>query len=417
MKADPEHREEIEEIAHPVQLEEDEKTVSTSQKEESSTKDLAAFLTSFQEAGSVEEKIRIAIAFMESRLSLAGAPGFKDFWEARKLCLPLFRETISPWARSEYWQQYTDLSTEARRLKSILEEQSVFAFEQIELAIQALLRDLTVKEEILAQVPDIEILVQSKTLASGKEEYNKIQKELFFLNGLAAKVNALRKEVIRTDMRVRSKNKLFEKLSSCGDQIFPRRKELILVISERFASDIERIMVSQFSGSTIPSQPLHQLREEVKTLQSIAKVLTLNTQVFTETRLKLSRCWDLLREWDKERKKEVQEKREQFHAKLGLALEKVVSFEALCAQSSEYSSIEKASKDLFHELKDMGLDRFAWKDLQERIDKAKAPHEEQRRKEVEAIQIKERAEEESRAAKVFTLRSNIESFLEREDLL
>jgi len=46
------------------------------------------------------------------------------------------------------------------------------------------------------------------------------------------------------------------------------------------------------------------LSEEIKELQLIAKLLTLNTFSFTQTRTILSKCWKTLKEWKKERKKE-----------------------------------------------------------------------------------------------------------------
>ena len=62
------------------------------------------------------------------------SPHFKDFWEARRLCLPLFKENMNPKSRSLLWAEYIEISAEARKLKEILDEQSPFAVEQIELA-------------------------------------------------------------------------------------------------------------------------------------------------------------------------------------------------------------------------------------------------------------------------------------------
>ena len=109
------------------------------------------FLQQFESERTAEGKIRLSIDFMRAALSNSGTPRFKDFWEGRRICLPLFKENISPKVRSQLWSSYIELSTEAKRLKEILDEQSAFAIEQIELAIQALERDLEHYDVLLSQ--------------------------------------------------------------------------------------------------------------------------------------------------------------------------------------------------------------------------------------------------------------------------
>ena len=181
----------------------------------------------FEEESTAEGKIRLSIDFMSAALSHSGTPRFKDFWEGRRLCLPLFKENISPKVRSQLWGSYIELSTEAKRLKEILDEQSAFAIEQIELAIQGLESDLERYDHILSQSQEAPLLPECVTLKDKEEFYSQVQRELALLNTLAVRVNGMRKEVVKTEMRIRIKNKLLERLSLCGDQIFPRRKELI----------------------------------------------------------------------------------------------------------------------------------------------------------------------------------------------
>ena len=381
------------------------------------SEDFKVFFLIFSEMKDPEEKIRKAIEFMRSRLSLSASPGFRDFWEVRKVCLPLFKENIFPRSRAELWQQYIDLSEEARRLKEILDEQSAFAYEQIDLAVQALVQDLSSYQAIIDQMPEISLLFQVQLLEDKKDRYNFVQKELHFLNSLAAKVNALRKEVIKTDMRIRSKNKLFEKLSECGDRIFPRRKELIKEISEEFVKDVEEIFGKHFQEGKESLIPLHILREEIKALQAIAKILTLNTHAFTETRVKLSACWDLLKEWDKEKKKEFSEKRAQMQQEIDALSKKVQEFETLCQESQEFSLLEKAYLELALEIKEGTLGRFEVKGLKDRMDVAKKPHEEARAQVAREAQEKDKRQEEERIAKVQGFKAMVESVLEEADTL
>jgi hypothetical protein len=94
-----------------------------------------------------EEKLRLAIEFMKQSLAQEGTPRFKDFWDAKNICLPLFKEKLSQSIKEVFWAKYTELATEAKRLKEILEEQASFAMEQIELALKALACEVEQKDQ------------------------------------------------------------------------------------------------------------------------------------------------------------------------------------------------------------------------------------------------------------------------------
>src|SRR5687768_8443685 len=101
---------------------------------ETTSKDtLKDFLALLEKEESIEKKIQLTLEIMKDALSHCPSPRFRDFWEARKICLPFFKEKISSNLRAEFWKEYTDLSVEARRIKEFLDEQSAFACEQIEL--------------------------------------------------------------------------------------------------------------------------------------------------------------------------------------------------------------------------------------------------------------------------------------------
>lgn len=262
-----------------------------------------AFTKELEQLPDAESKLKLTIAFMEQALSQEnGVPQFKNFWDARDICLKQFKEGLSHQAREIFWARYSELSREARRLKDILDEQSAFAVEQIEIAITALEQEIGSIESQLKELPALDLDIQSVTIGPKWSHYRGLQNELNLLNTYAARVNAMRKELIKTDMRVRHKNRFFQRLSQAGDKIFPRRKELIALVSETFVTDVETFINAHFSSEEI-GQPAFQLREEIKSLQSIAKTLTLNTHAFTSTRLKLSQGWDKVKEVAKERKK------------------------------------------------------------------------------------------------------------------
>jgi hypothetical protein len=320
---------------------------------------------------SAEEKISLCLESMRKSLSESEVPRFKDFWEAKKLCLPLFKEGLSPSARSKLWSEYIELCTQVRHLKEMLDEQSAFAVEQIDLAITALEKDLEQYDQLLLQIPYLLIPEECHTLKEKEEGYVTLQRELFLLNTLAARVNSLRKEVLKTEMRIRFKNKFFERLSKIGDKIFPRRKELIKKVSTDFIVDIQAFVKEGLEETNIP---LFALREEIKALQQIAKELTLDTQAFTQTRLELSRFWDLLREKEKEKKKEFTEKKEVFKKNVDLILDKIKPLAERC--QNENFSMEEASKqtaEINALMKDLELGRDEVRFLREEIQKAKQP--------------------------------------------
>jgi hypothetical protein len=261
-----------------------------------------AFTQALEQLPDAESKLKLTIDFMEQALSQEnGVPQFKNFWDARDICLKQFKEGLSHQAREIFWARYSELSREARRLKDILDEQSAFAVEQIEIAITALEQEIISIESQLKELPALNLEIESVTIAPKWNHYSGLQNELNLLNTYAARVNAMRKELIKTDMRVRHKNRFFQRLSQAGDKIFPRRKELIAIVSETFVSDVDAFVSAHFAQEM--GEPAFQLRDEIKALQSIAKMLTLNTHAFTSTRLKLSQGWDKVKEVAKERKK------------------------------------------------------------------------------------------------------------------
>lgn len=297
-----------------------------------------------------EEKIQLALLFMEGALAKEAAVDFKGFWEARKICLTLFREPIAPLLRGELWNKFSDLSKEARRLKDISDEQSAFAAEQIEMAIQSIENDLSDPEKVIATLEVLSVPQKCRALAQNWDDYSSMQRELNFLNAYASRINGLRKELMKTDMRIRIKNQLFDRLSKAGDLLFPRRKELIHLVSERFEKDVHQFTERHFgpSGSSVPT---FALREEIKEMQGVAKLLTLNAKAFNQVRMKLSACWDALKEKDVEKKKELEGKKELFQTNaepfytLFSELEGLLSQEGANADEME-SRLSKALQEM-----------------------------------------------------------------------
>lgn len=342
-------------------------------KDKKNSPQLEQFLAELEKHDTPEKKLQMAMDFMEMALAQPGSPHFKSFWDARTICLQLFKETISPAIRSQMWTKYTELSKEARRLKEILDEQSAFAAEQIEIAIKALEEDLENLEKHLATTAPVDFGIRAQSLEGKYGFYEQIQRELNLLNAQAARINSLRKELIRTEMRIKVKNKFFQRLSSIGDKVFPRRKDLIKELSEHFLSDIDAFIAEYFVRNKM-EDALFFLREEIKALQGLAKLLTLNTHSFTHTRMKLSECWDKLKLIDKERKKERASQKALFKQNFDSVSEKIKTFsEAFESGSLLLNDAHKAMEEISNYMHSVELGRDEVRALREAMNQARKP--------------------------------------------
>jgi hypothetical protein len=341
------------------------------EKKNSSHYDL--FLSEYEKTEGAELKLQMTMDFMELSLAQAGSPHFKSFWDARNICLELFKENISQNLRAQMWGKYTELSKEARRLKEILDEQSSFAAEQIEIAIKALETDLEQTEQNLEKSQPVDFGVNAESFGDKYSFYENMQRQLNLLNTQASRINALRKELIRTEMRIKVKNKFFQRLSAIGDKVFPQRKDLIKDVSAQFSSDIDAFIEEYFAENKI-EDALFFLREEIKALQGLAKLLTLNTHSFTHTRMRLSDCWDKLKGVEKERKKERAQQKIYYKQNVDSVLEKIkVYSEAFATGEMTIANANHAMDEISSFMRSVELGRDEVKFLREEIQIARKP--------------------------------------------
>ena len=349
---------------------------NTSEKKPKIESDLfKVFREAFEKEQEVEEKLGRVIAFMRELLSLPSSTMLKDFWDAKKLCGPLFKEQMNPIKRNHLWSEYTSLSDEARQCKEIMDEQAAFSIEQIELAIAALEGEMERYETLVEQMPPLKFPSNMKKLLKKADLYLAIQKELHLLKTFISRLDALRKEILGTDMRIGHKNRILKRLSKLGDRVFPKRKELIKTLSETLIQDVETFEKEHFSEEGVNSSvPYYEIREEIKGFQGLAKQLTLNTRSFTKTREILSKCWNQVREKEKERKKEVEELSEEHKKNFGPISEKVQNFVAFCAEkgNGERGEILKASSAIQEEMRSISLSREQVNQLRSQIQKARS---------------------------------------------
>ena len=390
----------------------EEANISNDQDGEELAKDslFGLLLKELESIADSETKLHRIIECMQASISQTGSPSFRCFWEARKLCLQQFKEQLSPSVRSLYWTKYSEISQEAYRLKEILDEQSAFATEQIDKAIEAIEESIKELAQNIEKQEEIRFPDYCDFLSDHFSKYNQLQREINLLNTQASRVNSLRKELIRTQMRVKQKNKFFKRLSALGDSVFPRRKELIKEVSDLFTADVVGFANTRFVNE-IQNSSIYDLREEIKGLQNIAKILTLNSQAFAETRKELSKCWDQMKEVEKERKREKNEHLQEMKNNEDGIFAKIKQFGIDAAEGKlTVQDAEVRVNEIFVEMKELRLGRDEMSFLKNEIVKAEQPiiamkrEEDNKRKEQEQERLRKREE------KLDNLRKAISSF-------
>ena len=83
-----------------------------------------------QKIKAVEDKLKFVLEKMKEAVADEKSLNFKLFWEARHLSLQLFKENLHPAVRAKFWNDFVELSKEAKCLKAILDEQASFTIER-----------------------------------------------------------------------------------------------------------------------------------------------------------------------------------------------------------------------------------------------------------------------------------------------
>jgi hypothetical protein len=344
------------------------------------------FLKDFDNFKLPEEKIRFCLDKMRFSISQERAPRFREFWDIRKFCLPLFKENILSYVRSSLWNEFIEITAEARRLKDILDEQSSFTIEQIDLAISGLEKTISNFDEAAANSYQVKF---NKSISVNLENLEEVQSEINFISTFIQRINELRKELIATEMRVRFKNKFFKRLNFLGDFLYPKRKEQVQNLSNIFSGIVQAFYDKYFQEDVIKT-PFYILKDEIKSIQSISKELTLNNKVFTETRDLLSSCWDKIKELENEKKQEYKEKKETFVENKVIVLEKIEET-ITKVENLTFEQAEHAISEILKFMRSVELGREEVNELKDKLKSIKDPYDEKNREALE-LRIKEEKE-------------------------
>ncbi len=329
----------------------------------------AQFKESFDREGSPDKKIEKVLHFMREVLEDESGKRFQDFWNAKKLCAPLFKESINPTKRHYLWKEYEELSIEAKQVRDIQDEQVEFAAEQIQLAIDALEADIHQFEKLLSHLPKITFPKEIQSFLG--KQYDLTQRELTLLKTLIDRLTALRNEVSSLQMRIGPKAKILKRLSKMGDSLFPKRKQLQEQLSAQFLTDVSRFINERCSPDG-DKTPYYVIRKEISYFQKAAKQLSLSPRTFKETRMLLNSQWDVLEIKDQERRKALEEQQKEEEKYLGEIQGKLQEFDSLCNSDEDLSSktISNSANKLLEEIKALPLTHKTRRNLEGQVDKS-----------------------------------------------
>ena len=369
-----------------------------------------------------EEKLKASIDFMQSALASAPKPNFKEFWDVRKQALPFFKDLSNPAMRSSLWEEYIELTKEGRRLKEERDTEATFVTEQIDLAIAALTKELDSfqgGQGENASLPEI-AFPKCSCLDPHKKLYHSDASRLSALNVFAERIHSLRKELVVLETRISQKNKLFSQLSALGDQVFPLRKQIIQEASARFSEDVAAFVAAHFGKETFSRDAARGkvffLRDQIKALQAVAKLLTLQSAIFLKTRTQLSGCWDQLKGLEKEFKQDAAEHRQKSKENVALVQQKIdLVKEEIKKEACPLDSLRSKIDEIAKFMRKVDLVRDDVVSLKEALKALKAPLEKQEQ-EQRALKEQERQERaEAQAKRFLELKGAIETLNFSED--
>jgi hypothetical protein len=298
-----------------------------------------------------QEKVDYLLEKMQEAIgtSTSTTPSFKFFWELRQILLPLFKDKdLNEAQRGQMWARCSQLTAEARKVKQQLESQFFGVAEQVEgaitqLEVQIEAIEATAKEASSDTLfPEVDF---SGSLHKNKEHYVTSQSQLALYNLLATRINALRKDLTKMPMRLRDKSRFFQRLSVAGGKIFPARKQHIQHVSDLFSADVNAFIGHHQVGEEVKGL-CYDIKREIKNLQGFAKHLSLNPTAFAQTRTQLSKLWDVVRDLEKEIKKQRQEQDMQFQELEGQLKEKIEQFLENRRELSDVKDYNQLSQEI-----------------------------------------------------------------------
>lgn len=255
-----------------------------------------------------DEKIDKMIEYIKIQLTHGEIQPLSRFWGMRKFCLDQFKEPIPINKKLKLWEDYCLAFEDILKLKQNLDQKMSQEKELIETSVTMIEQELAQIGSLIEKEESVELPKCLQT-AENEQFYNQHQKQLNVYTTYAKRLNALKNEFLDLNLSFKQKEDALAKIHSLADQVFPKKRDLLNQISKKYIEDIRSFIKTHFNSSHSNKVPAFNLKDQIKNLQSFAKVISLNVDAFSKTRQWLSECWDKVKEYEKQQKKIKEEKK------------------------------------------------------------------------------------------------------------
>lgn len=261
-----------------------------------------AFIQTLDALDTPEKKLQSMLSYMQKELAHGKLQPISRFWVMREFCLQQFKQDLFLSARMQLWEKYRQIVQELSKMKQLIKEKVASDQAEIIQALETLHDEIHKLSAQVKKAPSIDVPQDIPCIKKNATFYQSHQKELNVVSAYAKQLNGLKNELVTLDIHYRDKHALLEKLHELSDLVFPRKRELLGIISKQYTEDVQAFIHANFEKKELKF-PVYELKEQIKSLQAFAKILSLNISSFSSTREKLSQSWDHIRAFEKQQKK------------------------------------------------------------------------------------------------------------------
>jgi len=205
------------------------------------------------------------------------------FNQAKKSFLEAFKTIQNSPEKQVCWKNFTEIADTARAIRKIQEEEGEFAAEMIAKALDALEAEIENPKIESIQNPLFSKVASFKMV---KQELSYSLAQLRFFMTLADQIQSLRYELAKTGMRLSIKGRLFDRLSTLGDKVFPFKKQISVKMTELF-----HLGLNAFQKEVDKAEDGLEIIYQVRIIQSFLKELNLKKSQYDQVKQILDPIW------------------------------------------------------------------------------------------------------------------------------
>jgi hypothetical protein len=313
-----------------------------------SEKDLESHFTKLEDK---PKAIKLGLEAMEEQLAQKSA-SMETFWKLKREVFPLFKASFAQIQKQGLWGRYQELIEEAKKLANFRKADAAFDLEQIRISIN----HMEDKWQAIASVRKNRFAKGLSPYLAGKDgylnDYKTLYMEMEVVGPLTHEVAALNKELAATSAAFGAKKALFATLSSFGDAVFGRRKELTRKAQELLEEDLAKVEsmvealekpeegdLKEFDGQ------LHLHFKLFKAVQFAMKHFYVQGSFRARWKERLNTMWEKLAGFQEEGKKRLALREQGFEEAKGEALKAFSELEKK-AENLDSDSLKVLQKEL-----------------------------------------------------------------------